>query len=277
VNDQASGPDPGTDDGSKRVDKEGRDQELLFLKKRQTRLLADQRMTKASVRNCFKGGAVIALVAAVVELLARATWKYWVKNGDFGSEFAAGCAIILAVIACSAVVVGFADRAKLRDLDNDLGQIEFQIDLFSHKLSEEELKAEKLLRLNDFQLRRYYDLNLNQNRWVFKLGIGCIAAGVFILAVTLYVLRYMTPEPLQIVTAVLGGVGAVLTNYVAAIYLKMSASASDSLASFHGRLVETHQLMLANLLISRIEDPILRWDTLSKLAIKIAPAKGSPE
>jgi hypothetical protein len=41
--------------------------------------------------------------------------------------------------------------------------------------------------------------------------------------------------------------------------------------------VETHQLMLANLLISRIEDLVLRWDTLSKLAIKIALAKGSPE
>jgi hypothetical protein len=201
------------------------------------------------------------------------------NSHPFESESAAGFAIILAVIACITAVIGFADRAKLRDLDNDLGQIEVQIDLFSHKFSEEELKAEKLLRLNDFQLRRYYDLNLNQNRWVFKLGVGCIAAGVFIIAATLYALRYMTPNDLslKIVTAVLGGVGAILTNYIAAIYLKMSASASDSLSSFHGRLVETHQLMLANLLIARIENSTLRWDTLSKLAIKMAPAKGSTE
>jgi hypothetical protein len=35
--------------------------------------------------------------------------------------------------------------------------------------------------------------------------------------------------------------------------------------------------MLANLLISRIENSTLRWDTLSKLAIKMAPVKGSSE
>jgi hypothetical protein len=217
------------------------------------------------------------LIAAFAENVAKPLQR---AGHSFWSESATVFAIILAAGACIAAVVGFADRAKLRDLDNDLGQIEFQIDLFSQKFSEEELKAEKLLRLNDFQLRRYYELNLNQNRWVFKLGTGCIAAGVFIIVATLYALQNMPPKEdlaLKIVTAVLGGVGAILTNYIAAIYLKMSASASDNLASFHGRLVETHQLMLANLLIARIGNPVLRWDTLSKLAIKMAPAKGSTD
>jgi hypothetical protein len=273
VNDRATATASETAEGSKRADKDGRDQELFFLKERRTRLLGDQRWTKAFVRNCFGVAAVMMLLAAVAWLVARTNeqWRY--------HELVIGLAIILALISCIAEVVAYANRAKLRDLDNDLGQIEFQIDLFSHTLSEEEHKAEKLLRLNDFQLRRYYDLNLTQNRWVFMLGIGCIAAGVIILVATLYAIKHIEPSErtLKIATAVLGGVGAVLTNYVAAIYLKMSASASDSLASFHGRLVGTHQLMLANLIISRIDNSTLRWDTLSKLALKIAPTKETPE
>jgi hypothetical protein len=50
----------------------------------------------------------------------------------------------------------------------------------------------------------------------------------------------------KITTAALGAVGALLTNYVAAIYLKMNAAASENLASFHAKLAETHQLMLGN-------------------------------
>jgi len=61
-----------------------------------------------------------------------------------------------------------------------------------------------------------------------------------------------------------------MTNYIAAIYLKMHASATNILASFHSRLVETHQLLFGNLLASRIEDDKIRWQTLSQLALNVS-------
>jgi hypothetical protein len=167
-------------------------------------------------------------------------------------------------------------RTRLRDLDNDLQQIDFQIDLFSFDVSKREIRAEQLLHLNHLQLRRYIDLNLSQNSWIFTLGVACILLGTVILASTLYVLLRLggtEDSTTKIITAVLGGVGAFLTNFVAAVYLKMSATANQNLASFYSRLAENQQLMLGNLLASRIDDDAKRWDTLAALSLRLVPLK----
>jgi hypothetical protein len=119
-------------------------------------------------------------------------------------------------------------------------------------------------------LRRYYDLNLRQNSWVFGLGIFCILLGAFIIGATLFlVIGVATNIETKIITAALGAVGSILSNFVAAIYLKMNASATQNLTSFHSRLVETQKLLLGNLLASRIEDDTKRWDTLSQLSLHL--------
>ena len=74
----------------------------------------------------------------------------------------------------------------------------------------------------------------------------------------------------KIITGVVGSVGSIMTNYIAAIYLKMHSTATGNLGAFHSRLVETHQLLFGNLLASRIEDDKVRWQTLSQLALKLA-------
>jgi hypothetical protein len=53
----------------------------------------------------------------------------------------------------------------------------------------------------------------------------------------------------------------------------MNAATTEALAAFHLRLVETHQLMLGNLLASRIDNDDKRWDTLAALALRLVPAK----
>jgi hypothetical protein len=171
-------------------------------------------------------------------------------------------------------------RAKLRDVEADIQDVDLRIDLYSYPASSREIRAENILRLNDIQLRRYYDLNLSQNRWVFGLGIACIALGTCIIGLSLYLVLERThgDRNEQIIIAVLGGIGAFLTNFVAAIYLKMNASTTETLATFHSRLVETHQALFGNLLASRIEDDNRRWDTLGALALRVAePSKAEGE
>jgi len=102
---------------------------------------------------------------------------------------------------------------------------------------------------------------------VFGLGIVCLALGTLIIAITLHLVLQPGDKDARIITAVLGAVGAFLTNFVAVIYLKINASATETLAAFHSRLVETHQALFGNLLASRIEDDGRRWDTLEGLAL----------
>jgi hypothetical protein len=133
------------------------------------------------------------------------------------------------------------------------------------------VRPEKIMRLNDLYLQRHYKLNINQNVWVFGLGIACIILGLSIIIGTIYVVIFVAPDlSTRMITAIVGSVGALLSSYVAAIYLKMHAAASSHLGSFHTRLVETQQLLLGNLLASRIEDDNKRWETLSELALNMA-------
>lgn len=165
-------------------------------------------------------------------------------------------------------------RNKLRDIEQELKEVEFDIDLQQYQIGTAETRAEKILRINDFQLQRYYNVNLSQNMWVFGLGVFCILLGIIVIAGTLYtVLKFADSLEAKIIIGVLGAIGSLLTSYIAAIYLKMHAAASQHLGTFHSRLVETHQTLLANLVASRIEDQKLREDTLSKLSLGMGTSK----
>jgi hypothetical protein len=169
-------------------------------------------------------------------------------------------------------------RMRRHEAEADLQEIEYKIDLQRFQVSPSETRAEKILRLNDLQLRRYYESTLRQNGWVFWLGIFCIVLGVGVSAFTLWLVAWPHNSKVvpqlgdKIVTAALGAVGSLLTNYVAVIYLKMHASATSAMMTFHERLVATHQTLFGNLVASRITDDKLRWDTLAKIALNVSGA-----
>lgn len=161
-------------------------------------------------------------------------------------------------------------RLRLRQIESDIQEVDFRTDLQEFEVSQSEKRAEKLLGISDLQLRRYYDLNLSQNSWIFGLGIFCILLGIAVIGTTLYlVIRTDSSYETKVLTAILGSIGAILTNFVAAIYLKMNSAASENLAAFHSRLVETHRLLLGNLLASRIGNDEKKWDTLSQLSLHL--------
>ena len=92
-----------------------------------------------------------------------------------------------------------------------------------------------------------------------------------IIGLTLYLVLYQaTNLDSKIITGVVGSIGSLLTSYIAAIYLKMHASTTSHLGDFHSRLVETQQLLLGNLLASRIDDDTKRWETLSQIALNMS-------
>lgn len=176
---------------------------------------------------------------------------------------------ILPLMYCFApLAIAPSYRQRISQLEYDIQELDFRIDLQQFEVNKRQTQAEKLLRVNDFQLRRYYDLNISQNSWIFLLGIFCIVLGIAMVGITLFlVIRVAHSLQTQVITAALGSIGAILANFVAVIYLKMNSTATDNLKVFHSRLVETHQFLLGNLLASRIEQDEKRWETLSRLSL----------
>jgi len=178
---------------------------------------------------------------------------------------------LLGALVVGAILIVSYLRAQLADRTADLQDTEFEIDLQQFEVLSRERRAEKLVRINNLQLRRYYDLILSQNVWVFVVGISCILVGAGVIGAAFYLVLYVASDwKGQVITAALGAVSAILVNYVAAIFLKMHAGASANLGAFHSRLVDTNQVLMGNLLASRIENDTKRWETLASLAIRVA-------
>lgn len=172
--------------------------------------------------------------------------------------------------------------ASSRRFEEQLQDIEFDNDLLRFEATLEESWAEKPLQINRLQLRRYYDLNLGQNSRIFGLGVLCIVLGVFVIAVTIYLLSRpaeLSPGsgggPLsdKLVLGLVGAIGSLLTNYVATVFLKMHSNVTAGLTDFHAKLVHTHELFLANFLASRIQDKEKREEAFAKLSLAIVEAK----
>jgi hypothetical protein len=156
-----------------------------------------------------------------------------------------------------------------RTCKDEIEDLDFNIDL--EELGGASTIEMKHLRNNELQLRRYYDQNLGQNDRLFYLGIFCIVLGMGVIGATFYlVLKVADSVDAQIVTGTIGGIGALMTNFIAAIYLRMHGSTAANLALFHSKLVDTHRVLLANLAASRIENTDKREETLKQVAIALS-------
>lgn len=227
-----------------------------YLEERVTELKARRRKVQSTFYIAIFMSLTLMVIAPV-----------FVWSSDINSRIAP---LVLAYII---IPVGMLPilRGRIRDIEQEIREVEFEIDLQQFERTQIETKAEKTLRLNDAQLQRYYSLNLSQNTWVFVVGIGCMLLGLTLVGVTLYlVINHAENLDSKIITATLGGVGTLLTSYVAAIFLKMHASATQHLGGFHSRLVDTHQILLASVVASRISDETLREKTLSELSLRVA-------
>jgi len=164
----------------------------------------------------------------------------------------------------------------------ELQEVENELDLLSISHSSLEERSETLFKHHHLELKRYYDENLKQSSWIFVVGIACILIGFAIIGITLYFLIANSSNELEnkIIVASVGAIGAILSNFIAVIYLKMHAETVKALTEFHNRFVNTHHFYFSNFLLSKIQNEDKREDALVELALKIngispkAPAQG---
>jgi hypothetical protein len=183
----------------------------------------------------------------------------------------------LLVTALGLFMISLYYGRKVRHHEQDITDLQFEQDLLRHGLKPYQTRAEKLLSVNQIQLRRYYELNLEQAKAVFFVGIGCIGAGLVVVGVTFWLIFWLGGQPdqqnaiyTQAIVAILGVIGSVLTNFIAFTYLKIHGSISKSLLAFHRQLAAIHDLFFANVLVASVEPDTRRAETLIRLASAIA-------
>ena len=149
-------------------------------------------------------------------------------------------------------------------------EYENDLDLLNISNTSWETKAIKLFKYHQFEVKKYYDLTLQQSSWIFRAGIVIIIIGFGFVAYTLYAIAHCGKDDDQ--RAVIGIVGSLATfmaNFIGVIYLRMYTETVKSLTVFHNKLVTTHHLHFANYLNSKINDEDLRNKSLAEITKKI--------
>lgn len=168
------------------------------------------------------------------------------------------------------LIAGFLMNRTAEETRNRLGDLELAYDIEQFEINKEVSYAEKTLRLHDIQLEKYYSQNLNQSNWIFGVGLICILVGLGIVVATCYFVSTSDiSDTSKIIISILGGLSALLTDFVAAFYLKMNSEVSSTLRDFHSRLVDTHKILIGSLIAAKIDNKELKHQTLSEMAKEV--------
>ena len=168
------------------------------------------------------------------------------------------------------LVTAVFSSGRRRELDAK--DLEDEIDLRQMGSASLEQKAHKLLKIQQGQLSRYLEVILQQSRGIFFVGIAAMAVGVGIVAFTIYMTTKMgTNETWEkVIVAVLGAIGAILSNYVATIFLKMFSDIGLAVQKSVGSLNQSTNINFANVLVANITSEEARNAALKEIALGIS-------
>jgi hypothetical protein len=191
---------------------------------------------------------------------------WWAVSKDFSLAFAA----VVGYLELAAILVFQVSRQRLRDLQAELRTVEFENEILSQDPGSQTL----LFLQHQAELKRYYDQALQQNRLAFVLGVFCVVAGLAVIGLGFALVQAQSGTE-QIVTGTLAATGAILSGFVARVYLGIHRGAVKSVTRFHEKLVQTHHLHIAGVFVSRLESKQARDDALA--ALIRAAVTSSPE
>lgn len=134
------------------------------------------------------------------------------------------------------------------------------------------LRAERLFRMNQKELMRYYTMNLAQTKFLSMLGIVMIIAGIVIVLVSCIVYISLESDKLLLIV---GNISGIIVDFIGAIFIKMYTQNLKASVKFHARFAESNNLLLANFIANKIENVDLREQTLSDISKEIVMAKQS--
>jgi hypothetical protein len=176
---------------------------------------------------------------------------------------------ILVPVLYGAALLVMASAISPNEVEVEIRQTEDELDLLRSSEASLEQKAQKLFKLHQLELKKYYDQTLKQSKWIFLVGIFCLLLGFGAIGGSLWLVHQAGQNDKTIV-AILGGIGGILSNFIAVVYLKMHSETIKSLTEFHNRLVLTHYLHFGNFLLAKIDNQNLRDKSLAQVAINLS-------
>lgn len=179
------------------------------------------------------------------------------------------CAFICFMVSVSCFF-DYKESKKMEKLDEEARREEKE---FSEIAPEKRaLRAEKMFRMNQKELMRYYDMNLAQTKFLSGLGIMMIIFGILIVVASLYMYASFDSDKILLLVGSLSGI---VVDFIGAIFIKMYTKNIEAAVKFHAKFAESNNLLLANSIANKIDDDKLREDTLSEISKNIIFAKKS--
>ncbi len=204
----------------------------------------------------------VPLSGIFIFLLMMISYSLW----DSKIMLAIGLFYLIVALISPLFPLGNSIIEEVEALENEIG-------LEASGAEAIELRAERLFKNHEIDLKKYYRQTLTQSNIIFLAGLICILLGFAIIGGTYYFVWITDRVPDQdakIIASVFGFISGVMVNFVAVIYIKMFAETTKSLTTFHEKLVTTHHLHFANYLVTKISDTGKREDTISTLATNLS-------
>ena len=219
-------------------------------------------------RNGVIGGLVFGLI------LAFLAYQIYIKIFEFPIGqmlvYIVGFLAFICFMASVSCFFDFKESKKIEKLDEDARKEEKEFSEIA--LEQKELRAEKMFRMNQKELMRYYDMNLTQTKFLSALGIMMVIFGMLIVAASLYM--YMSLNADKVLLCI-GSLCGVIADFVGAVFIKMYTKNIEAAVKFHAKFAESNNLLLANLIANKIENEKLRETTLSEISKNIILSKES--
>jgi len=152
------------------------------------------------------------------------------------------------------------------ELRERLINIDEELELLDYDDMEYEKRAEKQFKQHQKELKRYYDINIEQLKLVFPLGIITMLLGFAIIFMTIYLCK----EMLSSIPIIIGCISGLLVDLIGAIFIKMYVETVKTSTEFHKKLIGSNNNLFANVLITKINDEKLKNETFAETAKIIA-------
>ena len=213
-------------------------------------------------KNGIIGGAVFSIIFLFL------TYQLYEKIYEFSLGKILVYILASITFICVAVSISsffdYKESRKIEKIEEDSKMEEREFSQIDPE--KRALRAEKMFRMNQKELMRYYDMNLAQTKFLSGLGITMIIFGIFIVIISLYM--YTTFEADNILLFV-GSLSGIIVDFIGATFIKMYTKNIEASVKFHSKFTESNNLLLANSIANKIEDDKIREETLSEISKNI--------
>lgn len=169
--------------------------------------------------------------------------------------------IFLVTVSC---FFDLKEAKRIEKLEEDARREEIEFSAID--TNKRALRAEKLFKMNQKELMRYYDMNIAQTKFLSNLGIAMIICGIIIIVISCF--TYMSLK-FDMLILVVGNISGIIVDFLGAIFIKMYTQNLEAAIKFHSKFVDSNNLLLANSIANKIENEELREKTLSDISREI--------